>query len=227
MDADYSQIELRILAALSGDEKLIEAYRSDRDIHKVTASQVFHVPLSAVTDTLRRNAKAVNFGIVYGISAFGLSEGLSIGRAEAKEYITRYFETYPKVKEYLDQEIEFAREHGYAKTLLGRRRPLPEIHAANFMRRSFSERVAMNAPIQGTAADMMKIAMNTVFQRLEERNLRSKIVLQVHDELLLEVPEQELSEVREILVSSMENAMKLPVPFLVEAKSGKNWEEAH
>ena len=227
LDADYSQIELRILAALSGDEKLIEAYRSDRDIHKVTASQVFHVPLSAVTDTLRRNAKAVNFGIVYGISAFGLSEGLSIGRAEAKEYITRYFETYPKVKEYLDQEIEFAREHGYAKTLLGRRRPLPEIHAANFMRRSFSERVAMNAPIQGTAADMMKIAMNTVFQRLEERNLRSKIVLQVHDELLLEVPEQELSEVREILVSSMENAMKLPVPFLVEAKSGKNWEEAH
>lgn len=227
LDADYSQIELRILAALSGDEKLIEAYRSDRDIHKVTASQVFHVPLSAVTDTLRRNAKAVNFGIVYGISAFGLSEGLSIGRAEAKEYITRYFETYPKVKEYLDQEIEFAREHGYAKTLLGRRRPLPEIHAANFMRRSFSERVAMNAPIQGTAADMMKIAMNTVFQRLEERNLQSKIVLQVHDELLLEVPEQELSEVREILVSSMENAMKLPVPFLVEAKSGKNWEEAH
>lgn len=227
LDADYSQIELRILAALSGDEKLIEAYRSDRDIHKVTASQVFHVPLSAVTDTLRRNAKAVNFGIVYGISAFGLSEGLSIGRAEAKEYITRYFETYPKVKEYLDQEIEFAREHGYAKTLLGRRRPLPEIHAANFMRRSFSERVAMNAPIQGTAADMMKIAMNTVFQRLEERNFRSKIVLQVHDELLLEVPEQELSEVRDILVSSMENAMKLPVPFLVEAKSGKNWEEAH
>ena len=227
LDADYSQIELRILAALSGDEKLIEAYRSDRDIHKVTASQVFHVPLSAVTDTLRRNAKAVNFGIVYGISAFGLSEGLSIGRAEAKEYITRYFETYPKVKEYLDREIEFAREHGYAKTLLGRRRPLPEIHAANFMRRSFSERVAMNAPIQGTAADMMKIAMNIVFQRLKDSNLRSKIVLQVHDELLLEVPEQEISEVREILVSSMENAMKLPVPFLVEAKSGKNWEEAH
>ena len=227
LDADYSQIELRILAALSKDEKLIEAYRMDRDIHKVTASQVFHVPLSEVTDELRRNAKAVNFGIVYGISAFGLSEGLSIGRADAKEYIERYFTTYPKVKEYLDSEIAFARENGYVKTVFGRRRPIPEIHASNFMRRSFSERVAMNSPIQGTAADMMKVAMNAVYEKLKRNELRSRIVLQVHDELLLEVPKEELEEVREILVSSMENALTLPVPFLVEAKTGKNWEEAH
>ena len=227
LDADYSQIELRILAALSKDEKLIEAYRMDRDIHKVTASQVFHVPLDEVTDELRRNAKAVNFGIVYGISAFGLSEGLSIGRADAKEYIERYFTTYPKVKEYLDSEIAFARENGYVKTVFGRRRPIPEIHASNFMRRSFSERVAMNSPIQGTAADMMKVAMNAVYEKLKRNELRSRIVLQVHDELLLEVPKEELEEVREILVSSMENALTLPVPFLVEAKTGNNWEEAH
>ena len=227
LDADYSQIELRILAALSKDERLIEAYRMDRDIHKVTASQVFHVPLDEVTDELRRNAKAVNFGIVYGISAFGLSEGLSIGRADAKEYIDRYFTTYPKVKEYLDSEIAFARENGYVKTVFGRRRPIPEIHASNFMRRSFSERVAMNSPIQGTAADMMKIAMNSVYEELKRKELKSGIVLQVHDELLLEVPKEELDEVREILVSSMENALTLPVPFLVEAKTGKNWEEAH
>ena len=227
LDADYSQIELRILAALSKDERLIEAYRMDRDIHKVTASQVFHVPLDEVTDELRRNAKAVNFGIVYGISAFGLSEGLSIGRADAKEYIERYFTTYPKVKEYLDSEIAFARENGYVKTVFGRRRPVPEIHASNFMRRSFSERVAMNSPIQGTAADMMKIAMNSVYEELKRKELKSAIVLQVHDELLLEVPKEELDEVREILVSSMENALTLPVPFLVEAKTGKNWEEAH
>ena len=227
LDADYSQIELRILAALSKDEKLIEAYRMDRDIHKVTASQVFHVPLDEVTDELRRNAKAVNFGIVYGISAFGLSEGLSIGRSDAKEYIERYFTTYPKVKEYLDSEIAFARENGYVKTVFGRRRPIPEIHASNFMRRSFSERVAMNSPIQGTAADMMKVAMNAVYEKLKRNELRSRIVLQVHDELLLEVPKEELEEVREILVSSMENALTLPVPFLVEAKTGNNWEEAH
>ena len=227
LDADYSQIELRILAALSKDERLIEAYRMDRDIHKVTASQVFHVPLDEVTDELRRNAKAVNFGIVYGISAFGLSEGLSIGRADAKEYIERYFTTYPKVKEYLDSEIAFARENGYVKTVFGRRRPIPEIHASNFMRRSFSERVAMNSPIQGTAADMMKVAMNAVYEELKRKELQSRIVLQVHDELLLEVPGEELDEVREILVSSMENALTLPVPFLVEAKTGNNWEEAH
>ena len=227
LDADYSQVELRLLASLSKDEKLIEAYRKDADIHRVTASEVFHVPLDSVTPELRRNAKAVNFGIVYGISAFGLSEGLSISRQEAKEYIERYFATYPKVKEYLDGEVAFAKEHSYVKTLFGRRRPLPEIHASNFMRRSFSERVAMNAPIQGTAADIIKKAMVLVDQRLQEKQCKSRIVLQIHDELLLEVEKEELDTVKEILVSAMENVVSLPVPLIVEATVGNNWDEAH
>ena len=227
LDADYSQVELRLLASLSKDEKLIEAYRKDADIHRVTASEVFHVPLDLVTPELRRNAKAVNFGIVYGISAFGLSEGLSISRQEAKEYIERYFATYPKVKEYLDGEVAFAKEHSYVKTLFGRRRPLPEIHASNFMRRSFSERVAMNAPIQGTAADIIKKAMVLVDQRLQEKQCKSRIVLQIHDELLLEVEKEELETVKEILVSAMENVVSLPVPLIVEATVGNNWDEAH
>ena len=227
LDADYSQVELRLLASLSKDEKLIEAYRKDADIHRVTASEVFHVPLDSVTPELRRNAKAVNFGIVYGISAFGLSEGLSISRQEAKEYIERYFATYPKVKEYLDGEVAFAKEHSYVKTLFGRRRPLPEIHASNFMRRSFSERVAMNAPIQGTAADIIKKAMVVVDQRLQEKQCKSRIVLQIHDELLLEVEKEELDTVKDILVSAMENVVSLPVPLIVEATVGNNWDEAH
>ena len=227
LDADYSQVELRLLASLSKDEKLIEAYRKDADIHRVTASEVFHVPLEEVTPELRRNAKAVNFGIVYGISAFGLSEGLSISRQEAKEYIERYFTSYPKVKEYLDGEVAFAREHSFVKTLFGRRRPLPEIHASNFMRRSFSERVAMNAPIQGTAADIIKKAMVIVDQKLSEKNCQSRIVLQIHDELLLEVVKEELATVKDILVSAMEHVVSLPVPLIVEATVGNNWDEAH
>ncbi len=227
LDADYSQVELRLLASLSKDEKLIEAYRKDADIHRVTASEVFHVPLEEVTPELRRNAKAVNFGIVYGISAFGLSEGLSISRQEAKEYIERYFTSYPKVKEYLDGEVAFAREHSFVKTLFGRRRPLPEIHASNFMRRSFSERVAMNAPIQGTAADIIKKAMVIVDQKLSEKNCQSRIVLQIHDELLLEVVKEELETVKNILVSAMEHVVSLPVPLIVEATVGNNWDEAH
>ena len=227
LDADYSQVELRLLASLSKDEKLIEAYRKDADIHRVTASEVFHVPLEEVTPELRRNAKAVNFGIVYGISAFGLSEGLSISRQEAKEYIERYFTSYPKVKEYLDGEVAFAREHSFVKTLFGRRRPLPEIHASNFMRRSFSERVAMNAPIQGTAADIIKKAMVIVDQKLTEKNCQSRIVLQIHDELLLEVVKEELTTVKDILVSAMEHVVSLPVPLIVEATVGNNWDEAH
>lgn len=227
LDADYSQVELRLLASLSKDEKLIEAYRKDADIHRVTASEVFHVPLEEVTPELRRNAKAVNFGIVYGISAFGLSEGLSISRQEAKEYIERYFTSYPKVKEYLDGEVAFAREHSFVKTLFGRRRPLPEIHASNFMRRSFSERVAMNAPIQGTAADIIKKAMVMVDRKLAEKNCQSRIVLQIHDELLLEVVKAELETVKDILVSAMEHVVSLPVPLIVEATVGNNWDEAH
>ena len=227
IDADYSQVELRILAALSGDEKLIRAYQNADDIHAVTASEVFHVPLSEVTPQLRRNAKAVNFGIVYGISAFGLSEGLSISRQEAKEYIERYFETYPGVKKFLDGEVELARKQGYVRTIFGRKRPVPDISSSNFARRSFGERVAMNSPIQGSAADIMKKAMNEVSRALKEEGFRARIVLQVHDELLLETPEGEADQVEKLLILSMQNAAKLRVPLIADAKRGRNWEEAH
>ncbi|WP_139355564.1 DNA polymerase I [Oribacterium sp. C9] len=227
LDADYSQVELRILASMSGDPKLIEAYRDAEDIHAVTASQVFHIPLSEVTDQQRRNAKAVNFGIVYGISAFGLSEGLSISRNEAKEYIERYFMTYPDVKRYLDAQVEFARENGYIKTFFGRRRPVPDINAQNFMRRSFSERVAMNSPIQGTAADIMKKAMNDVDRALREGGFKSRIVVQVHDELLIEAPLCEKDAVKALLVEKMQNAAKLSVLLVADASEGYNWDEAH
>ena len=227
IDADYSQVELRILASLSGDPKLIEAYKDARDIHAVTASQVFHIPLSEVTEQQRRNAKAVNFGIVYGISAFGLSEGLSISRMEAKEYIERYFETYPDVKKYLDGEVEFARKHGYIKTVFGRRRPVPDINASNFMRRSFSERVAMNSPIQGSAADIMKKAMNEVDRALREGGYKSRIVVQVHDELLIEAPMEEKDKVKALLVEKMQNAVELKVLLVADASEGYNWDEAH
>ena len=179
VDADYSQIELRVLAHMSGDERLIEAYRKAEDIHAITASEVFHVPLEEVTPLQRRNAKAVNFGIVYGISAFGLSEDLSITRKEALEYINRYFETYPDVKKFLDRLVEEGKEKGYVTTLFGRRRPVPELSSSNFAQRSFGERVAMNSPIQGTAADIMKIAMTGVERKLRERDMRSRLVLQV------------------------------------------------
>ena len=186
LDADYSQIELRVLAHISGDEQLIEAYKSDADIHRITASKVFHTPFEEVTDLQRRNAKAVNFGIVYGISSFGLSQDLSITRKEAATYIEQYFATYPQVKTFLDKQVEDAKQNGYVTTLYGRRRPIPELKSGNFMQRSFGERVAMNSPIQGTAADIIKIAMIRVDQRLRREGLRSRIVLQVHDELLIE-----------------------------------------
>ncbi len=227
IDADYSQVELRILASLSGDEGLIAAYKDARDIHAVTASQVFHVPLDSVTPELRRNAKAVNFGIVYGISAFGLSEDLSISRSEAKQYIERYFAVYPKVKQYLDGEVTFAREHGYVKTMFGRRRPVPDIHASNFARRSFSERVAMNSPIQGTAADIMKKAMNEVHRALLNGGYAARIVLQVHDELLIEAPEQEKDAVQALLVDKMQHAVSMAVELVADAKTGLNWDAAH
>ena len=227
IDADYSQVELRILASLSGDEKLIAAYQNASDIHAVTASQVFHVPLQEVTPELRRNAKAVNFGIVYGISAFGLSEDLSITRSEAKEYIERYFAAYPKVKKYLDDEVAFAHEHGYVKTIFGRRRPVPDINASNFMRRSFSERVAMKSPIQGSAADIMKKAMNEVNRALRAGGYQSRIVLQVHDELLIEAPEDEQETVKALLVEKMQHAVDLAVELVADANVGKNWEAAH
>ncbi len=236
LDADYSQVELRILTALSGDEKLIEAYRHAEDIHRLTASQVFHVPIDEVTPEMRRNAKAVNFGIVYGISAFGLGEGLSISRKEAQDYIDSYFHTYPKVKEYLDGSVAFAKEHGYAKTYFGRRRPIPELKSSNFMQRSFGERAAMNSPIQGTAADVMKIAMNSVNMRLSGldkdgkqtgKSFRSRIVLQVHDELLIETWKDELEEVRAIVKESMESAVRLSVPLSCDINTGDNWYDCH
>lgn len=227
VDADYSQIELRILAHMSGDERLITAYRSAQDIHAITASQVFHVPLEEVTPLQRRNAKAVNFGIVYGISAFGLSEDLSITRKEALEYINKYFETYPGVKKFLDQQVADGKEHGFVTTLFGRRRPIPELKSANFMQRSFGERVAMNSPIQGTAADIMKIAMIQVDQELQKRGMKSRIVLQVHDELLVETWEPELAQVKEILEDKMKNAADLSVSLEVDAKEGKSWFDAH
>lgn len=227
IDADYSQVELRILASLSGDAKLIAAYKDASDIHAVTASQVFHVPLEEVTPELRRNAKAVNFGIVYGISAFGLSEGLSISRSEAKEYIERYFAAYPDVKKYLDGEVASAHEHGYVKTIFGRRRPVPDINASNFMRRSFSERVAMNSPIQGSAADIMKKAMNEVNRALRTGGYASRIVLQVHDELLIEAPVAEQEAVKALLIDKMQHAVDLAVELVADANVGENWDAAH
>lgn len=225
VDADYSQIELRVLAHMSADPGLIEAYRQDQDIHRITASQVFHIPLEEVTPLQRRNAKAVNFGIVYGISAFGLSEGLSISRQEALDYIDRYFATYPGVKKFLDGLVEQAKNQGYVTTLYGRRRPVPELKSSNFMQRSFGERIAMNSPIQGTAADIMKIAMIRVDRRLHAEGLTARIILQVHDELLVETPLEEEEQVRRILKEEMESAAELSVALEVEIGAGPSWFE--
>ena len=226
LDADYSQIELRVLAHMSGDERLIEAYKTAQDIHAITASQVFHIPLDEVTPLQRRNAKAVNFGIVYGISAFGLSEDLSISRKEAMDYIARYFETYPQVKTFLDSLVAHAKEQGYVTTMFGRRRPVPELKSSNFMQRSFGERVAMNSPIQGTAADIIKIAMIRVDERLRRENLRSRLILQVHDELLVETAEDEKEIVMKILSEEMHHAASLKVELEIDMHDGKNWFEA-
>lgn len=227
LDADYSQIELRILAHMSGDEKLIEAYNSSADIHRATAAQVFGVPLDEVTDEQRRNAKAVNFGIIYGMSSFGLSQDLSISRKEAKEYIERYFASYPTIKTFIDGLVSDAKEKGYSLTMYNRRREIPEIKSSNFMQRSFGERVAMNAPIQGTAADIIKLAMINVYNELKEHNLRSRLILQVHDELLVETAEDEVETVKQIMLDGMKNAVSLKVPLEVDLKEGKDWLEAH
>lgn len=226
VDADYSQIELRVLAHMSGDQRLIDAYRQAEDIHAITASQVFHVPLNEVTPLQRRNAKAVNFGIVYGISSFGLSEGLSITRKEASEYISKYFETYPGVKMFLDGLVSEAKETGYAVSMFGRRRPVPELKSSNFMQRSFGERVAMNSPIQGTAADIIKIAMIRVDHALRKQGLKSRIVLQVHDELLIEAYQNEVDKVQKLLVEEMKHAADLAVSLEVEANVGDSWFDA-
>ncbi len=226
VDADYSQIELRVLAHFSGDEHLIEAYRQAQDIHRITASQVFHVPFDQVTDLQRRNAKAVNFGIVYGISSFGLSQGLSITRKEAEEYIQNYFHTYPGIKEFLDASVEHAKEKGYVTTMFGRRRPVPELKSSNFMQRSFGERVAMNSPIQGTAADIIKIAMIRVNRRLKKETKASRLVLQIHDELLVEADQNEVEKVKEILRSEMPGAADLAVNLEIDMHTGTSWYDA-
>ena len=225
VDADYSQIELRILAHMSGDKRLIEAYHQAQDIHRITASQVFHTPFEEVTPLQRRNAKAVNFGIVYGISAFGLSEDLSITRKEALDYINQYFETYPGVKSFLDHLVSSAREEGYVSTLYGRRRPVPELSSSNFMQRSFGERVAMNSPIQGTAADIIKIAMVGVDRRLRREGLKSRLILQIHDELLVEAAPGETEQVKTILQEEMYGAASLSVPLEIDMKVGNSWFE--
>ena len=227
VDADYSQIELRVLAALSGDEALIHAFQNNIDIHTLTASQVFHIPLDQVTPLQRRNAKAVNFGIVYGISAFGLSQDLKISRKEASEYINNYFASYPKIKEFLDQAVITAKEQGYIATYYHRRRPVPELTSSNFMQRSFGERIAMNSPIQGTAADIIKLAMIRVDQRLHSENLKARLVLQVHDELLVEAPVEEETRVREILHEEMMGVTDFPVEMDIDIQSGSDWYEAH
>ena len=226
VDADYSQIELRVLAHMSGDEKLIQAYREAQDIHRMTASQVFHIPFEEVTPLQRRNAKAVNFGIVYGISSFGLSQDLSITRKEAEQYIKNYFETYPKIKGFLDNLVQQAKDEGYVSTMFGRRRPVPELKSSNFMQRSFGERVAMNSPIQGTAADIIKIAMIQVSRRLKEENLKSRLILQIHDELLIETAEDEVEQVSAILEQEMKGAAELSVSLEIDMHTGKSWYEA-
>lgn len=226
VDADYSQIELRIMAHLSGDKDLIDAFLSGNDIHAITASKVFGVPLDAVTPTMRRNAKAVNFGIIYGISPFGLAKDIGISQKEAKLFIENYFTTFPKVKEFLDNTVNNAKDNGYVTTAYGRRRPLPEINSSNFMQRAFGERVAMNAPVQGTAADIMKIAMINVEKKLRECGLNSRLVLQVHDELIIETYQDEKDAVMNLLKAEMEGAVTISVPMTVETSVGNNWYEA-
>lgn len=233
-DADYSQIELRVLAHMSGDAQLIEAYQLDEDIHRITASKVFNTPLEEVTDLQRRNAKAVNFGIVYGISSFGLSQDLSISPKEAKAYIDEYFKTYPGIKTFLDKTVADAKEKGYCESLFGRRRPVPELKSSNFMQRSFGERIAMNSPIQGTAADIIKMAMLHVFNTLRTKGLKSKLILQIHDELLIETRKTELEQVKTILAEEMQNATmragslacEMAVRMEVDLHTGENWYEA-
>lgn len=227
MSADYSQIELRIIASLSGDRNMIDAFVNHYDIHAATAAKIYKLPIAEVTSDLRRNAKSVNFGIVYGISPFGLSEQLNIPRKEAATLIEEYFVQYPDIKKYIDDNVAFAREHGYAQTLLGRRRYLPDINSRNNALKNFAERNSVNMPIQGTSADMIKIAMNEIYKAFEEKKLKSKMILQVHDELVLDVYKLELEEVKAIVADKMVNAMTLDLPIEIGIGIGENWLEAH
>ncbi|NMB09819.1 MAG: DNA polymerase I [Tissierellia bacterium] len=226
LDGDYSQIELRVLAHLADDEVMIEAFKNDADIHTKTASEVFHVEMDEVTPLQRSNAKAVNFGIVYGISDYGLSKDLEISRAEAREYIDKYKATYPGIKKYMDDIVEDGKENGYVETIMHRRRYIPELSSKNFNIRGFGERVALNTPIQGSAADIIKIAMVRVFEKLRKGNYKSKLLLQVHDELIIEAPEEEKDEVVKLLKDTMEDAVKLNLPLKVDINIGENWYDA-
>ena len=223
IDADYSQVELRVMAHMSNDETMIKAFNSDADIHTICASQVFNVPIENVSKELRSRAKAVNFGIVYGISDFGLAEQIDIKRSEAKTYIEQYLETYHGIREYTDNIVEEAKKKGYVSTLFGRRRYIPELNSKNYMIRKFGDRAAMNTPIQGTAADIMKIAMIKVYNELKNRNLKSKIILQIHDELLVETVLDEKEEVKKILQECMESSCNLSVPLTVDVEEGESW----
>ena len=227
LSVDYSQIELRIMAHLSGDTNMLEAFNSGHDIHTATAAKIYKIPLEEVTSDMRRKAKTANFGIIYGISIFGLSDRLSIPRREAKELIDGYFATYPSVKKYMDASIQRAKEMGYVETLLGRKRFLPDINSQNSIVRGFAERNAINAPIQGTAADIIKIAMVRIQKRLEQENLQAKMTMQVHDELNFTVPNSEIEVVKKVVVDEMENAIKLQVPLIADCGVGANWLEAH
>ena len=226
MDADYSQIELRLLAHISGDKTMQEAFLSGADFHTVTAARVFHVSEDQVTPELRRRAKAVNFGIVYGISPFSLSHDLGVSMAEAKAYMERYFETYSTLRQYMDDVVAHAEQDGYVQTLMHRRRALPELKSSNRNLREFGKRVALNMPVQGTAADIMKVAMLRVHRRLTEEGLRARLLMQVHDELIVECPADEQERVRQLLTDEMEHAAALSVPLTVDAHCGKNWLEA-
>ena len=223
IDADYSQIELRVLAHISEDKHMIEAFKHNEDIHKQAASKVFKTPIDEVTKEQRSNAKAVNFGIVYGISDFGLGEQLGISRKKAKQYIDEYLTEYAGIKVFMENIIEKTKEKGYVETLFHRRRYVPELNSKNYMVRQFGNRVAMNTPIQGTAADIMKIAMINVNNELKKRKLKSKIVLQVHDEMMIEAPESEKEEVKDIMKKEMESAIQLKIPLVAEISEAKNW----
>jgi DNA polymerase-1 len=227
MAVDYSQIELRIIAALSGDPNMISAFKSGHDIHAATAAQVFHTPLDEVTREQRSAAKAVNFGIIYGQSAFGLAQNLQISRTEAKGIIDAYFDQYGTIKTYMDKVIAQARELGYVETILKRRRYLPDIHSANAVVRGFAERNAINAPIQGSAADIIKLAMVAVHKAMSKENLQSKMILQVHDELVFDVHQDEIDQMQQLVKKAMEDAVAMEVPMEVEMKTAPNWLEAH
>lgn len=227
LSADYSQIELRIMAHLSQDQTMIEAFKMNADIHAITASKIYKIPLEEVTSDMRRKAKTANFGIIYGISTFGLAERMNVSRTEAKELIDGYFQTYPNVKKYMEQCIEVAKEKGWVETLFHRKRYLQDIYSQNANVRSYAERNAINAPIQGTAADIIKKAMIDIQKEIEAESLSTKMILQVHDELNFIVPVDEVEKVKDLVIRNMENAVKLDVPLKVDLDYGKNWLEAH